>query len=99
MKGFLQQRDRIRQPRNRIRSKEQKWKLAIVAVSDPNDLLSYPLNATDIVDSGALDVSVHNVTLNVARSAWFGVFANPLKAHSGHDQDKRVIRLIAHGYP
>lgn len=99
LKGFLQQRERIRQHPNRIPSKEPKWKLAIVAMSDPNDLLSYPLDAADVADSGAIDISVRNVTLNVARTAWFGVIANPLKAHSGHDRDLQVVRFIAHGHP
>jgi len=76
--------------------------LHVIAFSDPNDLLSYPLNAADVVDdegSGASATEICNVRISVARWAWFFVFANPARAHTGYFTNRAVLELIAHGYP
>lgn len=74
----------------------------IVAFSDPNDLVSYPIPDEFVqarIDS-RLCPAVDNVILNVApvRSA-FGAFdfANPLSAHREYEADERVIAMIADG--
>jgi hypothetical protein len=74
----------------------------LIAFSDPNDLLSYPIPdafVRDHVDSRLCPKQV-NVTINIApvRSILgFGEFANPLAAHVDYDDDERVIGLITRG--
>lgn len=75
---------------------------AIIAFSDPNDLLSYAIPQTFInkyLDS-RLCIDVTNININVATV--FDIFglgevANPLEAHIGYDTDDRVVALIAKG--
>ena len=74
----------------------------LIAFSDPNDLLSYPIPdrfVRDYVDSRLCPKQV-NVTINVAPVSdiiGLGEFANPLAAHVDYDNDERVIGLITHG--
>ena len=74
----------------------------LIAFSDPNDLLSYPIPdafVRDHVDSRLCPKQV-NVTINIApvRSVLgLGEFANPLSAHVDYDGDERVIGLITRG--
>ncbi|MGH6919857.1 MAG: hypothetical protein ACREJ0_19390, partial [Geminicoccaceae bacterium] len=74
----------------------------LIAFSDPNDLLSYPIPdafVRDHVDSRLCPKQV-NVTINIApvRSVLgLGEFANPLSAHVDYDDDERVIGLITRG--
>jgi hypothetical protein len=74
----------------------------LIAFSDPNDLLSYPIPdafVRDHVDSRLCPKQV-NVTINIApvRSVLgLGEFANPLAAHLDYDDDARVIGLITRG--
>jgi hypothetical protein len=74
----------------------------LIAFSDPNDLLSYPIPdafVRDYVDSRLCPRQV-NVTINIApvRSVLgLGEFANPLSAHVDYDDDDRVIGLITRG--
>jgi hypothetical protein len=76
--------------------------LQIVAFSDPNDVLSYPVPETWVrsyVDS-RLCPKVTNITINIAsvRSLLgLGTFADPLVAHTGYDEDERVGGLMAKG--
>jgi hypothetical protein len=74
----------------------------LIAFSDPNDLLSYPIPdafVRDHVDSRLCPKQV-NVTINIApvRSVLgLGELANPLSAHLDYDDDPRVIGLITRG--
>jgi hypothetical protein len=74
----------------------------LVAFSDPNDLLSYPIPdryVRDHVDSRLCPRQV-NITINIAPvSALLGLgeFANPMAAHLDYDDDERVIGLISRG--
>jgi hypothetical protein len=74
----------------------------LIAFSDPNDLLSYPIPdrfVRDYVDSRLCPKQV-NVTINVAPVGsllGLGEFANPLAAHVDYDDDERVIGLITRG--
>ena len=74
----------------------------LIAFSDPNDLLSYPIPdafVRDHVNSRLCPKQV-NVTINIApvRSVLgLGEFANPLSAHVDYDDDERVIELITRG--
>jgi hypothetical protein len=77
-------------------------KTELIAFSDPNDLMSYPVPdrfAERHVES-RLCPSVTNVTINVAGVNSFlglGEVANPLAAHTGYGADERVGALIAQG--
>lgn len=77
-------------------------KMNIIAFSDPNDILSYPVPldfTTNSIDS-RICPAVTNVSLNIAaQKSLFDAasFANPLTAHSGYMEDDRVIDLIANG--
>ena len=74
----------------------------LIAFSDPNDLLSYPIPdrfVRDYVDSRLCPQQV-NVTINVAPVTdlvGLGEFANPLAAHVEYENDERVIDLITRG--
>jgi hypothetical protein len=74
----------------------------LIAFSDPNDLLSYPIPDAFVrgyVDSRLCPKQV-NVTINISpvRSILdLGEFANPLAAHVDYDDDERVIGLITRG--
>lgn len=74
----------------------------VIAFSDPNDLLSYPVPeswAEKHLDS-RLCADITNVTINIASvNSLFGLgdLANPLAAHSGYGADERVGGLIAKG--
>ena len=74
----------------------------LIAFSDPNDLLSYPIPdrfVRDYVDSRLCPRQV-NVTINVTPVTdviGLGEFANPLAAHIDYDNDERVIGLITRG--
>ncbi|MGE3294090.1 MAG: hypothetical protein AB7O95_22210, partial [Geminicoccaceae bacterium] len=77
-------------------------KTELIAFSDPNDLISYPIPdqfADRHIDS-RLCPSVTNVTINVVSVSsllGLGEVANPLGAHSGYAADERVGGLIAQG--
>ncbi|MGE3293332.1 MAG: hypothetical protein AB7O95_18330, partial [Geminicoccaceae bacterium] len=77
-------------------------KTELIAFSDPNDLMSYPIPdqfADRHIDS-RLCPSVTNVTINVVSVSsllGLGEVANPLGAHSGYAADERVGGLIAQG--
>ena len=76
--------------------------LRIIAVSDPNDILSYPVRndfARTTLDS-RLCTNLVNVSINVATEKdLFGAtnFADPLTAHTGYLEDPRVVQLITEG--
>ena len=72
----------------------------IVAFSDPNDILSYPIIPPCL--SGKYQNDFLDVVTSVSRKAlWvpgFGWVTNPEKAHIGYGGDKRIIKLIVKGY-
>ncbi|HRY25894.1 MAG: hypothetical protein H6852_03540 [Geminicoccaceae bacterium] len=77
-------------------------KTQIIAFSDPNDLMSYPVpdQFADRYIESRLCPSVTNVTINVAAVnslLGLGDVANPLGAHTGYGPDERVGALIARG--
>jgi len=76
--------------------------LDIIAFSDPNDILSYPVPdnfAREHIDS-RICPQIVNVSLNVAAMrSFFGTasFADPLTAHNGYLEDERVIGILTDG--
>jgi hypothetical protein len=67
----------------------------IVAVSDPNDILSYMVSAGD-VSIASENLIVANVYLGVARN-WFDLFAWPVSAHLNYLTNADVMDIIACG--
>jgi hypothetical protein len=77
-------------------------KTELIAFSDPNDLMSYPVpdKFADRYVESRLCPSVTNVTINVVGMSsllGLGEVANPLSAHLGYAADERVGGLIAKG--
>ena len=72
--------------------------LQIVAFTDPNDLLSYEISRANLAENGAAPTtySASNVLYPVAIS-YFGVFANPLTAHTGYSSNPEVLDLVICG--
>jgi hypothetical protein len=76
--------------------------LNMIAFTDPNDILSYPVPqfwVRSYLDS-RLCTNVRNVTINIAnvrRVPVLGTFADPLTAHTGYDSDQRVAELMSSG--
>ena len=72
--------------------------LSIVAVSDPNDVLSYPISPW-LEDHGGADFV--NVSVTVAHWAFFipflGATIDPVTAHTGYGSDPEVTRLVIEG--
>lgn len=74
--------------------------LSIIAVSDPNDLFSYPIPPYVKQQFPATFV---NAILSVAKTAYWipteGYVVNPMEAHTGYGHDPDVIKLIVDGWP
>ena len=68
--------------------------LEIVALSDPNDLLSFYVSQADIADT---QVQIHNVILPNSEWNWLGIFANPVTAHDGYLTNNTAMRIVACG--
>ena len=86
---------RQNKPRARLQRPQAPLALHLVAFSDPNDLLNYPLDQSSISGS---TIVYSNVAVSVERSAILGVFAWPMTAHTGHDKSKVVMDLLAFGH-
>jgi hypothetical protein len=73
----------------------------IVAISDPNDLLSYGLepDSADKYFDSALCPKISNVSITTAPSMdlGFGEVANPLSAHTNYQRSPYVLDLIIDG--
>jgi hypothetical protein len=83
---------RRRQPGQRA---ERLQRLAVVAFTDPNDVLSYRLLPARYA---APDVAVADVLVSNART-WLGLLENPVAAHRGYLANPEVGVLIACGFP
>jgi hypothetical protein len=70
-------------------------KLAVVAFTDPNDLLSYRLLPSRYAGP---DVVIADVLVSNS-STWLGMLEDPFAAHLNYLQNKDVGRMIACGYP
>jgi hypothetical protein len=83
---------RRRQPNRRT---EALQRLAVVALTDPNDLLSYRLLPARYA---APDVAVADVLVSNDKT-WLGSIENPMTAHLDYLANPDVGTLIACGYP
>lgn len=71
----------------------------IVAISDPNDLFSFPLKSWHL-DLIGLNGEPTNVLIDIAGSSLIRKLANladPEKAHTGHADSEAVISVLACG--
>jgi hypothetical protein len=64
---------------------------AVVAFTDPNDLLGYEITSKDVGGQPVINIIVSNA------STWFGVIANPLEAHEGLRRNQVVYALLRCG--
>ncbi len=98
LERFIEVRQKVPAPED---PQETEKKFRIVAISDPNDLLSYRIPKW-LRDEFEPDDPFVNVTTSVARKAliipFVGVVADPTAAHSGYGQDDRVLDLIINGH-
>jgi len=74
----------------------------LIAISDPNDLLSYaiPQGFTEKYLDSRLCIDVTNVTINIVQPVdllGLGEIVNPAAAHIGYGSDDRVVGLISQG--
>jgi hypothetical protein len=90
LQRFLELRRRQAAPRA-----ESVARLAVIAFTDPNDLLSYRLLPARYA---APDVAVADVLVSNART-WLGVIENPVAAHLDYLANPDVANLIACGWP
>jgi hypothetical protein len=90
LQRFLELRRRQAAPRA-----ESIVRLAVVAFTDPNDLLSYRLLPARYA---APDVAVADVLVSNDRS-WLGLIENPVSAHLDYLANPDVGKLIACGWP
>lgn len=67
----------------------------IVAVSDPNDILSFLISPGNVGIANE-KLIVANVYLGVARN-WFNLFASPWDAHDNYLTDQNVMNILACG--
>lgn len=92
----------LARPPRAAASGEPTSKLEVVAMSDPNDILSYTFS-DDFKERheqhGNVAVTFENVRVSIAKYAYLGLLANPMSAHTGYYGDSRVIDLIANGWP
>lgn len=77
-------------------------KTNIIALSDPNDILSYqiPQNYKNKYLDSRLCPAITNININIANIINLfnmGEIANPIMAHTGYDEDERVISLLSYG--
>lgn len=77
-------------------------KTNIIAISDPNDVLSYaiPQRYKDKFLDSRLCPDITNININIANSMnLFNMaeMANPVEAHTSYNNDDRVIALLAYG--
>jgi hypothetical protein len=85
----------LRRRQSGIPRAESIARLAVVALTDPNDLLSYRLLPARYA---APDVAVADVLVSNDKS-WLGLIENPVSAHLDYLANPDVGKLIACGWP
>ena len=74
--------------------------LRILALSDPNDLLTYPVSPEFLARyrGHGLQLSAVNISMHVEPNSILGLVVNPLHAHTDHDANPAVLDLLAKGW-
>jgi hypothetical protein len=72
----------------------------VVGFSDPNDLLTYRLDAPGLNagDSPLVNVRLHNVAPHNGWD-WLGLMEWPLTAHTGYPENNHVMEMVVNGLP
>lgn len=73
-----------------------RFQRTVVAFSDPNDLLSYPLLGSSYRNPQWSGVKFADVLVSNDRS-WLGLIENPWTAHTAYEKNRDVTRLMLHG--
>jgi hypothetical protein len=96
---FIERRAKASKQRRRPPSPtpEVEPELRIIAVTDPNDVLSYPLRETD-VRSDSIDHLAFGNVLIPNTGSFLRLFANPVRAHEGYFDNAKLRRLLIDGY-
>ena len=71
----------------------------MIEFSDPNDMLSYRFPDRYHTAGETFVIKPFkpvDVELNIA-VPWLGIFADPIKAHTGHQSDETVLDFMANG--
>jgi hypothetical protein len=91
---FVQTRGKVARRRP---PKPERAELQIIAVTDPNDVLSYPLRASDVQSDSITRIEFGNVLIPNTGS-FFKLLANPFVAHEGYFDNPKLRRLLINGY-
>jgi len=88
--------------KNNWDTNSEDYQLRIVAATDPNDLLSYPLLRRDVAPSqngetNDVRVAISNIYSHNAWSILFA-FEDPLSAHNNYPENEWLLKMLAHGY-
>lgn len=67
----------------------------IIAISDPNDILTYPLDEIDLRPN-VIDIH-YSISQNRYHIPFVGDFVGPFTAHTGHDQSDFVKDIFLNG--
>ncbi len=66
-------------------------------MTDPNDLLSYPLQPPNFIADAHTNIEFGNIFVCNA-PALFGWIANPLDAHEDYFTNTKLVKLLLNGY-
>ena len=69
--------------------------LTVVAFSDPNDLLTFPVGA--IINQYSNRIRVIDIAVNNNSTSLLGIFNNPFKAHTKYFKNTKVLDLLIKG--
>ena len=93
---FLQMRQQSSEQHGPERPPAMSPLLQVIAVTDANDLLSYPLRGGDLFSDSIGDIEFGNVLICNA-PVFMHWIANPLKAHEGYFDNPKLIKLLIKG--
>ena len=72
--------------------------LTIVAFSDPNDLLTFPIGPTIDQYVGDYDqINVIDIAVKNNDASLLGIFSDPFRAHKGYFENVEVLKLLIAG--
>lgn len=95
MNHFLREWSAVHRLKDKLNHSSQKEaKLELVAISDPNDILSYVVSNDSVKDS---NIVTYNVFLPNVETNWFHIFANPVVAHTGYMSNDTDMKIIVCG--
>ncbi len=94
---IVEQAEPVQQFINLREQSKEKQPLQIIAVTDPNDILSYPLQTNDLASETISQLEFGNIFI-ANTPAWLGFIANPTAAHADYFVNERLIKLLLNGW-